>query len=332
MSVKLTDLLLRLGGRLPLNMGERAVLLAACFRSDDDGACAHSQADIAEQLGSNRATVCRVMNRLLAGRFVEKVRGGRFRVCVARLEAYLPGPVMSGRTYAGEVDCREDLLTGSQQVLTRGQQAELTRSQQMLTGSQLGENGCVDSQSTAVLTRSQQFVDSQSTLLKTDSKDTLGAGARACMREEEAEGLRAFLEAYPEGKPPRDADVMASVWHEVIVERGIGRDALMAALEEAKASRSWQEQRGRFVPRPERWLGEGGYMAYLPARATESPAKRAERVARDVDAQMARLASYGHGSGLLARVRAMVLPLAMNGMRAEDAVYKVWDELNERSE
>ena len=183
-----------------------------------------------------------------------------------------------------------------------------------------------------MLTRSQQFVDSQSTLIKTDSKDTLGAGARVCVREEEAEGLRAFLEAYPEGKPPRDADVMASVWHEVIVERGIGRDALMAALEEAKASRSWQEQRGRFVPRPERWLGEGGYMAYLPARATESPAKRAERVARDVDAQMARLASYGHGSGLLARVRAMVLPLAMNGMRAEDAVYKVWDELNERSE
>lgn len=340
MSVYLTDLLLKLGARVPLNMGERAVLLAVCFRADDAGVCGFSQADIAVQLGMSAETVCRVGKRLRAMHLIDRRIPHGISVCVEELEAYRPAAVGSGKTYAGNPHCSEKSLTQSQSKLTENQLTEnqpaLTERQSIDGASIDGESMPIDGASIGNLTERQFEIDGASiTIYKTDIKDTQN---RACVREEALtaspgaaapkppqdgegdNGLAAFVADYPEGKTPRDTDKLASAWHDATVNRKRTPKTLMAALERAKASKGWLEQDGRFIPRPEVWLTERGYEAYLTADERITPEQRQAKAIGWLEASIASFGRMGYTPAEIARIRAKATPAVLAGRNPDDAI------------
>lgn len=99
------------------------------------------------------------------------------------------------------------------------------------------------------------------------------------------EALRAFRGAYP--KPPRDLQALNREWalleHEGVDGRAVTLEELLGALAEAKLSKQWQEDGGRFVPRPEVWLGERQFVPLLRSAAERRAAGKtqAEREAEE---------------------------------------------------
>lgn len=355
MSVYLTDLLLKLGARVPLNMGERAVLLAVCFRVDDAGECGFSQSDIAAQLGMGKSAASRIFSRLRAlGLIAHRIPHG-ISVCTDTLTAYQPAPIGSGKLFAGEAELREKGLLREQPQLPP-EQPELLAKQLKLPAEQPQESyrqavapqatqgqesscsasnhGCSGSNS-RVAPQATKSCSASNPIYKTDIKDTQD---RARVREEaltaspgaaapkppqdgeHSDGLAAFVGAYPEGKAPRDTDKLASAWYDATVTRKRTPKTLMAALERAKASKGWLEQDGRFIPRPEVWLAERGYEAYLTADERTTPEQRQAKAIGWVEASLASFARMGYTPAEIARIRAKATPAVLAGRNPDDAV------------
>lgn len=107
------------------------------------------------------------------------------------------------------------------------------------------------------------------------------------------DALRAFRLAFP--KPPRDLQALNREWAMLeqlgLDGRPVSPEALLGALEEAKLTKQWQEEGGRFVPRPEVWLGERQFVPFLRAAAERraSGKTQAEREADEAAEARARM-------------------------------------------
>lgn len=378
MSIHLTDTILKLGSRLPLNVGERLVLMAVCFRGDDAGECGFSQADIAAQLGIGKSAVCRIFARLRALGIVEHRIPHGISIRLDILEGYAPAPVGSGKLYAGETETREKALLREQpkgaadcsasNASCLPSNADYSASNE--TGSAVDgvapRATPIAPRATGELLREQQKVAPRATpIYKTDIKDTQdsvrvraealpasrGAAAPTPPQDddrvivsgghtrpavpEDFHAAAAFRRAYP--KPPRNLVAFKAAW--AAMERdGFGDGLpfepahLMAALERAKASKAWQEEGGRFVPRPEVFLSERQYLQYLTATERTPPAQRNARAMAGLESVLASMAHCGFAKEELARLRAKATPHVLDGMAPDRAVERVMSETSTTTE
>ena len=365
MSVKWTDLLLRLGTRIPLNMGERAVLLAVCFRADDAGECGFSKADIAAQMGMTKQNIQRIFARLHSMHLVERRIPHGISLCTAALEAYSPAPVGSGRAYAGKDENLKKTVIRESTEVVRESTAVIRGSTEVIRGSTEGEDGGVETgdgnprEYRAVVRESTESNPREYPIYKTNIEDTqtrvrvraeavpasrgaatptppqdddrviVSGGHTRPAVPEDFRAAAAFRRAYP--KPPRDLVAFKAAW--AAMERdGFGDGLpfepthLMAALERAKASKAWQEEGGRFVPRPEVFIAERQYLQHLTATERTPPAQRNARAMAGLESVLASMAHCGFTKEELARLRAKATPHVLAGMAPDRAVERVMAE------
>ena len=262
MSVKWTDLLLRLGARIPLNMGERAVLLAVCFRADGDGVCGLSKADIAAQLGMAKQSAQRIFVRLHALRLIERHIPYGISIRTSELEAYAPAPVGSGKPFAGKDENTGKTVNGGFTEVNRAftkVNGGFTGVNREFTDEARGEPQKDESKPRVYQSVNRGFTESKPRVYpyKTDIEDTQ---ARVRVRAEALPASRGA--AAP--TPPQDDD-------RVIVSGGHTRPAVPEDFHAAAAFRQAYNLRATSWPsRPHgrRWSGTASAMASPSSRRT----------------------------------------------------------------
>lgn len=292
MSVGLLNTAIRLLGGYPLEVSERLLLVLLAWRADENGETHMTRAELGRQSGLSRPTIRKTLSRL---EMMGLVSGKHLTVGVRALVRLSAGLEMenglpfqdgqNGKRFAifGESGMENGLpKNGKQFAVAEKGKMENSFPPERQTVCQKMENGLPPYRQTNKDTLSacaREGSPSASVPAQASGVGEVRAVSPASGRSEPVlvhgwEALRAFRLAFP--KPPRDLQALNREWAQLeqlgLEGRPVSLEDLLGALGEAKMTKQWQEEGGRFVPRPEVWLGERQFVPFL--RAAE--ARRAE--------------------------------------------------------
>ena len=312
MSAALLNTVLRAGRSLPLNGGERLVLLVAAWRADESGRTFMPGLAVLEQAGLSTQAGYPALRRLANFGLLRETRP--VTIDVSRLHQMACADLLGEGETSKEVASKQ-LANTSKEVASKEVASKELASKKVANF--LANNLPQDSKELA--TYKLETIKTRSTACAREGEHSVsGEGAPTGDGEAEVravspatgraepvtvrgwEALRAFRGAYP--KPPRDLQALNREWalleREGVDGRAVALEELLGALAEAKLSKQWQEDGGRFVPRPEVWLGERQFVPLLQA-ARERRAAGKTQAEREAE-ETARAKEAAEATGWLA--------------------------------
>ena len=323
MSAALLNTVLRAGRALPLNGGERLVLLVAAWRADESGRTFMPGLAVLEQAGLSTQAGYPALRRLANFGLLRETRP--VTIDVSRLHQMACADLLGEGGTSKEVASKQ-LASTNKEVATISKEVaskEVANSNKEVASKEIASKQLA-SKKVANFLASSLLQDSKE--LATYKLETIKTRSVACAREGEPsvsgegapkgdgqtevravspvtgraepvtvrgwENLARFRRAYP--KTCRDLQALKREWAlleaEGVEGRSVTVDELLGALEEAKRSKQWQEEGGRFVPRPEVWLGERQFVPLLRAAAERRAPTQAEREAAEAARSRERMA------------------------------------------
>lgn len=313
MSVGLTNTAIKLLGVYPFEVSERLILVLLAWRADENGETRMTKTELARQSGLSQPTVRKATARL---EMMGLVSGKQMTLGVRALVRLLDqSEEWNGQETEGKTVCKKtenglqsaknckmengfqfcEGENGKQFTISTKTKTENSFPSKQKTLFRKTENGLLPyrqdykTRSTACAREGEPSA-SEGDAPKGDGQAEVLAVSPATGRAEPVlvrgwEALRAFRGAYP--KPPRDVQALNREWalleHEGVDGHAVTLEELLGALAEAKLSKQWQEDGGRFVPRPEVWLGEQQFVPLLQAARERRAAGKtqAEREAEE---------------------------------------------------
>ena len=324
MSVSLLNTVLRAGKGLPLNLGERLVLLVAAWRADESGRTFMAGLAIVQQAGLSTQAGYPALKRLLGFGLLRSTRP--VTIDVSRLSQMALAATLEGDA-AGEAgeETSKELANNSKELANNSK--ELV-SKEVVNNSKEVASKEVASKELA----SKELANSVTSKLPSTSKElatinykTNKTHTNACAREGssvsgegaptgdgEASGrvrvvkaqpapstapmtirveaaevqdkasLGLFLKEYP--KRAMNRLVVCAEWAALEAE-GFAGKRLLAAMREARMSKQWCEDGGRYVPRAEIFLHDRRFEDFLPAAAERASVKTHEQMLADEEAE-----------------------------------------------
>lgn len=299
MSVSLLNTVLRAGKGLPLNVGERLVLLVAAWRADESGRTFMPGLAILQQAGLSTQAGYPALRRLSSFGLLRETRPVTIdvsRLSRMALEATLEGDAAGE---AGEETSKE--LTNNSKELASKELANSIASKLPPNSKELATTNietkdtlnararaCEGSSSAADVPTGDGQASSASSAAPASSQGRVRELAvwPASVRVEAAEvqdkeSLQVFLREYP--KRAMNRLMVCAEWAAIEAEGIAGKD-LLAAMREGKLDKAWWEgNRPRYAPRAEDFLGKRVFEDYLhDAQARQDDSKtQAQREAEE---------------------------------------------------
>lgn len=289
MSVNLTNTAIRLLGVFPFEVSERLALIILCWRADENGETRMNKSELARQTGLSRPTVRKTVSRL---EMMGLVSGPRLTIGVRALVKLLARSQMEnglpsegeedGKRFAtfGDVAMENGLPSECKDVCQKMEKGLPPYRQDYKTRS----NACVR-EGSSVSGEGAPTGDGQA-----ESRVQVGQArpsSSLTVRVEAAEvvdkeSLGLFLKEYP--KRAMNRLVVCAEWA-ALESEGFAGKRLLAAMREARMSKQWCEDGGRYVPRAEIFLHDRRFEDFLPAAAERGSVKsQAEREAEEREA------------------------------------------------
>lgn len=288
MSVNLTNTAIRLLGVFPFEVSERLALIILCWRADENGETRMNKSELARQTGLSRPTVRKTVSRL---EMMGLVSGPRLTVGVralvkllarSQMENGLPSEVAEdGEQFStfGDVAMENSLPSECKDVCQKMEKGLPPYRQDYKTHT----NACVR-EGSSVSGEGAPTGDGQAPAKKVTPAPS---AAPLTIRVEAAEvqdkaSLGLFLKEYP--KRAMNRLTVCAEWAALEAEGFTGRQ-LLGAMREARMSKQWSEDGGRYVPRAEIFLHDRRFEDFLPAAAERGSVKsQAEREAAEREA------------------------------------------------
>ncbi len=295
MSAALLNTVLRAGRSLPLNGGERLVLVVAAWRADESGRTFMPGLAVLEQAGLSTQAGYPALRRLANFGLLRETRP--VTIDVSRLHQMACADLLGEGETSKEVASRQ-LANASKELANSSKEVA---SKEVATISKEVASKEVASKQLA----SKKVANFLASNLPQDGKElatykleTIKTRSVACAREgvpEDCSGasgapkgdgqtevravspvtgraepvtvrdkasLGAFMREYP--KRSMNRLLVVSAWAAVEAE-GISGARILGAMREAALTKGWQEEGGRFVPRAENWLRDRGFEQFLEA-------------------------------------------------------------------
>ena len=287
MSVSLLNTVLRAGRGLPLNVGERLVLMVAAWRADESGRTFMAGLAIVQQAGLSTQAGYPALKRLLGFGLLRETRP--VTIDVSRLSQMALAATLEGdaadeteEVASKEVASKEvansvasKLPPNSKELATINYKTNKTRS-----------NACARAceGSSSVSGEGAPTGDGEASGRVRVVKATAASVRVDAPGIQDKESLQAFIAEYP--KRAMNRMVVCAEWASLEAEGVSGKDLLAAMREGALDKAWWEGNRPRYAPRAEDFLGKRVFEDYLgEARARQESgktqaAREAEEAAR----------------------------------------------------
>lgn len=310
MSVSLLNTVLRAGRGLPLNVGERLVLLVAAWRADESGRTFMAGLAILQQAGLSTQAGYPALRRLAGFGLLRETRP--VTIDVSKLsQMALAATLEDGSADAGGEEISKEVAS-----------KELAKTSKELVSKELASKEIASKElANSVASKLSSTSKELATINIETNKTRSNACARACegsssvpgegaptgdgqaesrvqvvqarpsssltVRVEAAEvvdkeSLGLFLKEYP--KRAMNRLVVCAEWAALEAEGFTGK-SILGAMREAKMSKQWCEDGGRYVPRAEIFLHDRRFEDFLPAAAERASVKTHEQMLADEEAE-----------------------------------------------
>ena len=300
MSVSLLNTVLRAGKGLPLNLGERLVLLVAAWRADESGRTFMAGLAIVQQAGLSTQAGYPALKRLLGFGLLRSTRP--VTIDVSRLSQMALAATLEGDA-ADEADeeiSKEVAKTSKELVSKEIASKELANSvasnlpptsKELATinykTNKTHTNACAREGSSVSGEGAPTGDGEASGRVRVVKAQPAPSTAPMTIRVEAAEvqdkaSLGLFLKEYP--KRAMNRLVVCAEWAALEAE-GFAGKRLLAAMREARMSKQWCEDGGRYVPRAEIFLHDRRFEDFLPAAAERASVKTHEQMLADEEAE-----------------------------------------------
>lgn len=312
MSVNLLNTVLRAGKGLPLNLGERLVLMVAAWRADESGRTFMPGMAILQQAGLSTQSGYPALKRLLGFGLLRETRP--VTIDVSRLAQMALAATLEGD--APDEETSKELATNSKELASK----EVAKTSKELVSKELASKEIASKElANSVASNLPPTSKEVATINYKTNKTHTNACARACEGSsvsgegaptgdgqspakkaqpthsaspmtvhveaaeiQDKESLQAFIKDYP--KKAMNRLVVCAEWAALEAE-GFAGKALLAAMREARMSKQWCEDGRRYVPRAEIFLHDRRFEDFLPAAAERGSVKsQAEREAEEREA------------------------------------------------
>ncbi len=299
MSVNLTNTAIKLLGVFPFEVSERLALLILCWRADENGETRMNKSELARQTGLSKPTVLKTIQRLQMMRLVS---GKQLTVGVSTLvrllaesevekgQTALPFSEEKGQTSlpSGKTERLKGFTSEGQDVLQKRSKGLPPYRQDYKT--KHTPNACARAceGSSSVPGEGAPTGDGEASgRVRVVKAQTTPSAAPLTIHFEKTEvqdkaSLGLFLKEYP--KRAMNRLTVCAEWAALEAE-GFAGKRLLAAMREARMSKQWSEDGGRYVPRAEIFLHDRRFEDFLPAAAERGSVKsQAEREAEEREA------------------------------------------------
>ena len=314
MSVSLLNTVLRAGKGLPLNLGERLVLLVAAWRADESGRTFMAGLAIVQQAGLSTQAGYPALKRLLGFGLLRETRP--VTIDVSRLSQMALAATLEGDADGESAeDTSKELANNSKELVSK----EVVKTSKQVASKEVASKEVASKELANSVTSKLPSTSKELATINYKTNKTR-TNARACeesssvsgegaptgdgqapapkvapapsaapltIRVEAAEvqdkeSLGLFLKEYP--KRAMNRLVVCAEWAALEAE-GFAGKRLLAAMREARMSKQWCEDGGRYVPRAEIFLHDRRFEDFLPAAAERASVKsQAEREAEEREA------------------------------------------------
>lgn len=309
MSVSLLNTVLRAGRGLPLNVGERLVLLVAAWRADESGRTFMAGLAILQQAGLSTQAGYPALKRLLGFGLLRETRP--VTLDVSRLsQMALAATLEDGSADAGgeeiskEVASKELAKTSKELVSKEVASKEIaskelansmasklpSTSKEVATinieTNKTRSNACARAceGSSSVPGEGAPTGDGQTRAMKAQpAPSTAPLTIRVEAAEvQDTESLGLFMREYP--KRAMNRMVVCAEWAALEAE-GIPGKRILGAMREARMCKQWCEDGGRYIPRAEIFLRDRRFEDFLSAAAERASVKTHEQVLAEEEAE-----------------------------------------------
>ena len=307
MSVSLLNTVLRAGRGLPLNVGERLVLMVAAWRADESGRTFMAGLAIVQQAGLSTQAGYPALKRLLGFGLLRETRP--VTIDVSRLSQMALAATLEG-----------DAADETEEVASKEVASKEVASKEVASKEVASKEVASKEVANSVASKLPPNSKELATINYKTNKTRSNACARACEGSssvsgegaptgdgeasgrvrvvkataasvrvdapgiQDKESLQAFIAEYP--KRAMNRMVVCAEWASLEAEGVSGKDLLAAMREGALDKAWWEGNRPRYAPRAEDFLGKRVFEDYLgEARARQESgktqaAREAEEAAR----------------------------------------------------
>lgn len=314
MSVSLLNTVLRAGKGLPLNLGERLVLLVAAWRADESGRTFMAGLAIVQQAGLSTQAGYPALKRLLGFGLLRETRP--VTIDVSRLSQMALAATLEGDAAgeAGEETSKElannskelvskEVVNNSKEVVSKEVASKELASKELAnsvtsklpsTSKELATinyktnktrtNARACEESSSVSGEGAPTGDGQTRVVKAaPAPSTAPLTIRVEAAEvQDAESLGFFMREYP--KRAMNRMVVCAEWASIEAE-GIPGKRILGAMREARMCKQWCEDGGRYIPRAEIFLRDRRFEDFLSAAADRASVKTHEQVLAEEEAE-----------------------------------------------
>ena len=306
MSVSLLNTVLRAGKGLPLNLGERLVLLVAAWRADESGRTFMAGLAIVQQAGLSTQAGYPALKRLLGFGLLRETRP--VTIDVSRLSQMALAATLEGDA-AGEAgeETSKELANNSKELASKELASKELASKELASSvtsklpSTSKEVATINYKTNKTRTNARACEESSS--VSGEGAPTGDGEASGRVRVVKAQpapstepltihfekteakdkaSLGLFLKEYP--KRAMNRLTVCAEWAALEAEGFTGRQ-LLGAMREARMSKQWGEDGGRYVPRAEIFLHDRRFEDFLPAAAERASVKTHEQMLADEEAE-----------------------------------------------
>lgn len=300
-SVNLTNTAIKLLGVFPFEVSERLALLILCWRADENGETRMTKAELERQTGLSKPTVLKTIQRLQMMRLVS---GKQLTVGVSALihllaesesaegqtslpskgQTSLPFSEEKGQTSlpSGETERLKGFTSEGQDVLQKRLKDLTPYRQDYKTHTNACARACEGSSvSGEGAPTGDGQAESRVQVVQARPSSSLTVRVEAA-EVVDKESLGLFLKEYP--KRAMNRLVVCAEWAALEAE-GFAGKRLLAAMREARMSKQWCEDGGRYVPRAEIFLHDRRFEDFLSAAAERASVKTHEQMLADEEAE-----------------------------------------------
>ncbi len=296
MSAALLNTVLRAGRSLPLNGGERLVLLVAAWRADESGRTFMPGLAVLEQAGLSTQAGYPALRRLAKFGLLRETRP--VTIDVSRLHQMACADLLGEGENSKEVASKE-VANDSKEVVSKEVASKQLASKKVANflANNLPQDGkdlatykleTIKTRSIACAREGEPSVSGEGAHTG-DGETEVRAVSPATGRAEpvtvrDQASLGTFMREYP--KRSMNRLLVVSAWAAVEAE-GISGARILGAMREAALTKGWQEEGGRFVPRAENWLRDRGFEQHLrdADRRAAAPTQAEREAAEDAVAR-----------------------------------------------
>lgn len=313
MSVSLLNTVLRAGRGLPLNLGERLVLLVAAWRADESGRTFMAGLAIVQQAGLSTQAGYPALKRLLGFGLLRETRP--VTIDVSRLSQMALSATLEGDAAgeAGEKTSKE-LANNSKEVASK----EVANNSKEVASKKVVSKEIASKELANSVASKLSYTSKE---LATINIETNKTRSNACAREapsvsgegapkgdgqtrvvkaapapstapltirveaaevQDAESLGFFMREYP--KRAMNRMVVCAEWASIEAE-GIPGKRILGAMREARMCKQWCEDGGRYIPRAEIFLRDRRFEDFLSAAADRASVKTLEQELAEEEAE-----------------------------------------------